>query len=147
LIKKLKIEEKEIILAKPQTFMNDSGNSVSSLLSWYKMKPQDLIVIHDDLDLPFGKIRVRFGGASGGHNGVQSVIDTIKTDKFLRIRLGIGLHHESRQRSHEHTTQYVLSNFDGGESNKVRHMIKETMKAIELITKHGYEAYISKYNK
>src|SRR4051812_5378587 len=89
-IKKIKIKEEEILLVKPATFMNNSGFAVSKVLNYFKVKPEDLYLIHDELDLPFGKIRVRFGGGAGGHHGVESVLEQLKTDKFLRIRLGIG---------------------------------------------------------
>src|SRR5690606_23609229 len=89
-IKKIKIGEDDVLLAKPATFMNNSGYAATHLLSYYKIAPEDMMLIYDDGDLPLGKIRVRFGGGSGGHRGVQNIIDVIGTDKFLRIRLGIG---------------------------------------------------------
>src|SRR4030095_13897014 len=79
-----------IMLVKPTTFMNNSGFAVSKILNFYKIKPEEMIVVHDDMDLPFGKIRVRFGGSAAGHHGVESIIEQLGTDKFLRIRLGIG---------------------------------------------------------
>ena len=138
----------QIILAKPTTFMNNSGFAVAKVLNYYKIPTEDLIVIHDDLDMPFGKIRVRFGGASGGHRGVQSIIETIRTDKFLRIRLGIG-NPKIRNLKLEirNLDQYVLAPFTPTEKNKVKHMIKEAGRAIELILKRGIEIYMSKYNK
>lgn len=140
-----------ILLAKPTTFMNNSGFAVSKVLSFYKIAPFELIVIHDDLDLPFGKIRVRFGGASGGHRGVESIINVLGTDKFLRVRLGIGksgkINDERRTTNGERVSRYVLSTFASNERGKVKTMIKETLRTINLILKHGIEAYMSKYNR
>jgi PTH1 family peptidyl-tRNA hydrolase len=138
-----------LLLAKPATFMNNSGFAVSKVLNYYKIEPTELIVIHDDSDLPLGKTRVRFGGAAGGHRGVQSIIDTLKTDKFLRVRLGIGRptkSHEQRATS-QNLDRYVLAPFGPGERNKVKHMIKGTVQIIELILTHGLETYMSKHNK
>lgn len=79
-----------VVLVKPQTFMNVSGNAVAPALRWYRVPMDRFLVIFDDLDLPFGRIRLRPSGSSGGHNGVASIIDVIGTDRFPRLRLGIG---------------------------------------------------------
>ena len=139
------------MLAKPGTFMNNSGAAVLYLTSYYKIDPQDLTVIYDDLDLPLGKIRIRFGGAAGGHKGVQSIIDKLGTDKFLRIRLGIGHphHHDGKLKegkSHIAVEDYVLQPFAANEKSKVRHMIKEASHSLELIFEHGIDDFMSKYN-
>ncbi len=140
----------DLMLTKPSTFMNESGTAISKVLNYYKIDPQNMIVIHDDSDLPFGKIRVRFGGASGGHRGVQSIIDTLNTDKFLRIRLGIGSPtkvQSSKFKVQSSLDRYVLAPFSAKERNDIRHMIKETVRTVQLILKHGLESYMSKYNK
>lgn len=80
---------KKIIIAKPQTYMNNSGEAVQLLQSFYKIDPEDIIVVYDELDLPLGKIRVRDEGSSAGHNGIKSIIEKLGTDKFMRIRIGI----------------------------------------------------------
>ncbi len=145
--KKIKIGNEEYLLVKPLTFMNNSGFAVSKILSYYKVNLEDMTLIHDDLDLPVGKIRVRFGGGAGGHNGVESVIERVGDDKFLRIRLGIG---DSRKIEGEYKMKnmdnYVLSSFGSNERSKVKSMTKEAIKTIELISKHGIEKYMSKYN-
>lgn len=138
---------RQILLAKPTTFMNNSGFSVAKVLNYYKTPTEDLIVIHDDLDLPFGKIRVRFGGSAGGHHGVESIIEQIKTDKFLRIRLGIGSDARQARLDKRNTEEYVLSNISSNERGKVKSMIREATRAIELILKRGIEVYMSRYNK
>jgi len=83
------INNKKIILAKPQTFMNNSGKAVKALADYYKIKNNNIIIIYDELDLPFGKIRVRNRGSSAGHNGIKSIIQHLNTEDFLRIRIGI----------------------------------------------------------
>lgn len=151
LIKDILLHGEKILLAKPQTFVNNSGISVSNLLSYYKIKPEDLIVVYDDLDLPFGRVRVRFGGAAGGHNGVKSIIDSINSDKFLRVRIGIGHPHKHDGKVKEGKStiaveDYVIANFTSNERGKIKHSIKEATRAIHLILEHGIEKYMSKYN-
>ena len=129
--------------------MNNSGQGVSSLLGKFKLEPKDLIVIYDDIDLPLGKVRIRFGGASGGHRGVQSIIDTLKNDAFLRIRMGIGIdhHNEKEHRDRTQIADFVLDHFTAQEKSKVRHMVKEVHKSLDLIMEHGIDLYFSKYHK
>lgn len=142
---------RSLLLVKPTTFMNNSGFAVSKVLNYYKINPQDLTVIHDDLDLPFGKIRVRFGGGAGGHHGVESIIEQLKTDKFLRVRLGIGesrkINDERRTTNEDRVSRYVLGNISSAERGKIKTMLKETVRTIKLILKHGIEKYMGKYNK
>jgi len=88
-ISEKKIGKEKIILAKPQTFMNNSGKSVKILTRTFNLEPKNLFVIHDDLDIPFGKIKISFGRGSAGHRGVQSIIDEIGTRDFVRFRIGI----------------------------------------------------------
>ena len=82
--------DKDRLLVKPQTFMNVSGKSVNRIVNFYKVKPENLLVVHDDVDLEFGDIRHQFGKSSAGHNGVQSIIDAVGSEKFGRVRIGIG---------------------------------------------------------
>lgn len=82
--------DKDRLLVKPQTFMNVSGKSVNRISNFYKIKPEDLLVVHDDVDLEFGEIKHQFGRGSAGHNGVQSIIDSVGSDQFGRVRMGIG---------------------------------------------------------
>lgn len=90
-IAKVKLGNEDIVLVKPQTFMNLSGKAVKKIVDFYKINPEkDLIVVYDDIDIPLGKVRMRSEGSSAGHNGLQSIIDTIGTDRFMRVRIGIG---------------------------------------------------------
>lgn len=149
--KKVNIKGSAVLLIKPLTFMNDSGNAVAAASSYYKISPEDIIVIHDDLDLPLGKIRVRFGGGHGGHKGVESVIKYLNTDKFLRIRLGIGHphHHEGKLKegkSHIAVEDYVLSVFSSSDKGKVKTMTTQVVKIVDQIMAHGIDLYLSKFN-
>lgn len=98
------IGTEKVILVKPITFMNNSGEAVSDLLRWYKLQPADLLVVCDDLDLPVGKIRLRINGSAGGHNGVDNIIHHLHTNQFPRLRIGIGRPAHQRQQ----TINYVL---------------------------------------
>lgn len=124
---------KKIILAKPQTFMNNSGQTVKSLIAFYKIKNENLIVIHDDLDLPLGKTKISENRGSAGHKGVQSIIDEIGTKNFTRFRLGIkpqqfrGLVHG--------TEKFVLEKFTKDEEKIVKQTIEQTVEAIETVIK------------
>lgn len=101
--------ENRVKLVKPQTFMNNSGEAVSKLKNYYKLDTEDIWVVHDDVDLELGKIKIVLGGSSAGHKGVQSIIDSVGTDQFWRIRVGVG-------RSEQIPTEdWVLMNFDSSE--------------------------------
>lgn len=139
----------DLWLVKPQTFMNNSGIALFSLTTYYKLSTADLVIIHDDLDLPLGKIKIRLGGAAGGHHGVESIIDTLKSDKFIRVRLGIGnLHVQRSERSRQHVDveHFVLEEFIGNEKPKVKQMIKQSIAALELLLEKGLEAAQNQYN-
>ena len=109
-----KIDSEKIIFVKPQTYMNASGKAVASILSFYKVEPQDLIVVMDDVDLPIGRVRIRKEGSSGGHKGIQNIIDSIKSDAFIRIRIGIS--GDIKKENNLETAQYVLDKFSKRES-------------------------------
>ena len=151
-ISKIKIGKTTVTLVLPKTFMNNSGMALSLLTQYFKVKPEEVIIIHDDLDLPLGKIQIRFGGGSAGHNGIESVIEALKTDKFTRIRMGIGhpktriKNKELRIKSDDTVSNYVVSHFAEGEHKDVRNMVKHVQKNLELLLEHGIEAFLSKYN-
>jgi PTH1 family peptidyl-tRNA hydrolase len=98
------IAGRKVILAKPQTFMNRSGQAVVALMAYYKLAVQDVLVIHDDLDVDFGSIKIVHGGGAGGHRGVRSIHDTLKEDRYVRVKVGTG-----RPRFSEDVEDYVLS--------------------------------------
>jgi PTH1 family peptidyl-tRNA hydrolase len=139
-----KIEGENIILARPQTYMNLSGQSVSRLVNKLKLNLDDLIVIHDDLDLPLGRIRIRQGGGSGGHKGMESVIGELGSQDFIRIRIGIG--RPSENASEDEIIGFVLSDFTPEEEQIVKKAIARVSDAIiRLITK-GLETAMNTYN-
>lgn len=124
-----------VVLAKPLTFMNLSGRAVASLVRFFRLRePRRLLVVHDDLDIPLGKIKIKSGGGAGGHKGVSSVIESLGTRDFLRIRLGIGL--EKRPLD---VVDYVLTPFTVEEQDVVQHTLGEASKAVQMILQEGPE--------
>ncbi len=143
-------KKEEIILIRPQTYMNNSGMAVDKLVEYFKIDPSsDLIIVHDELDLPLGKIKVRLGGAAAGHHGVESIIKILGTDQFIRVRLGIGnLKTQSSEHKHAHvnTEKFVLEPFIGSERSVVKHMLKQAVSAAELLIEKGFEYAQNQYN-
>jgi PTH1 family peptidyl-tRNA hydrolase len=135
-------ESCEIILAWPTTFMNNSGEAVVKLLNWFKIKPSDLIVVHDDVALNLGKIRINFNSGAGGHHGVESIIQMLGGEQeFTRLRIGIGPDPGGDIRA-----DYVLKRFAKEEENLVKKIIELSISALEtIITKDVGEA-MNKFN-
>lgn len=104
-------KEKETLLVKPQTFMNLSGTSVRAILDFYKLTPENIIVIHDDIDIELGKYKIATDSSSAGHNGVQNIIDQLGTKEFRRIRVGISKTHEEKESCPISAHDYVLGKF------------------------------------
>lgn len=141
-------ESEKIILAKPKTFMNNSGMAVSLIAKFYKIKPTDIWIINDEADLPLGSLKIRFGGASAGHKGVESIIDTLKNDKFWRFRMGIG---EQKHGLHVRQAKagiedFVLGKFSGQERSKIKDEIKRAVNAIETGLEKGLESAQNQFN-
>jgi PTH1 family peptidyl-tRNA hydrolase len=137
----------KVILAKPLTYMNGSGVAVSLISKFYKIPPGDIWVIHDEIDLPLGGMKIRFGGASAGHKGVESIIEHLGTDKFWRFRIGIGTQHEKvHDKKIRAIDNYVLGEFSEGEKGKAREIIKKSMKAIEDALEKGLEKAMNRFN-
>ena len=135
-------EKKATLYAKPQTYMNKSGDAVKCLLAKFNATVKDLLVIHDDLDLPLGKLRVRHGGSSGGHKGVQSIIDCLADTGFTRIRLGI-----SRTDKPKDVINYVLSDFSKDEKEVLQEAVGKAAEAAEfLLAGNSVEASMNKFN-
>ncbi len=138
------------VLARPQTYMNASGESVSPLMKKLNITPPDLIVIHDDLDLPPGKIRLRLGGGSGGHKGIDSIIARTGTRDFYRIRVGIGrpdtLDKTSLEAKEEAVVAYVLSDFSPEEKKIIDEVIPVVGEAIACLLSEGLTVAMNKYN-
>ena len=119
----------QVILAKPLTFMNNSGHAVQAIMNYYKIHPQDLLVIHDEVDLELGKTKFETGRSSAGHNGVKSIIDLIGTQDFARARVGVG-----KERRGD-TAKFVLNKFGFFEKSKVKDIISNVLEQIDEFIK------------
>lgn len=137
------------ILIKPQTYMNNSGMAVSQIVHYLKIPTEKLIVVHDDIDLPLGKIKIRLGGSAAGHHGVESIIKCLNDDKFIRLRLGIGnikTQNAEHDGSHSNVNDFVTSRFLSSEKPKVKHMLKQSLKALELLIEKGLTDAQNQFN-
>lgn len=134
----------KILLVKPKTYMNNSGMSVNLVTSFYKALSTDLLVVHDDVDLRLGKIRIRRGGGSAGHRGIESILEHIPDGNFWRVRLGIGRPEDVA--GVKGIDDYVLGAFTHQEHAKVRDLIHHAAKAIEDAFEEGLEVAMNRYN-
>ena len=132
----------KVVLAKPQTYMNLSGESIAELLNYYKMDPEEeMIVIYDDISLAPGNLRIRKKGSAGGHNGIKSIIAHTGTDKFKRIRIGIGEKPDKMD-----LADYVLGHFSAADRKLVDDGIKNASEAINIIIEKDINAAMNKFN-
>jgi peptidyl-tRNA hydrolase, PTH1 family len=138
-----KIGKKDVILAKPQTFMNLSGEAVQRLLRFFKIPPEDLIVLHDDLDLPWGKIRIRLQGGAGGHKGIKSIIESLGFDAFVRFKVGIGRPGKGGQ----DPADFVLEPLSGGEREEFKEMVNRNAEAVEILLLEGPQEAMNRFHK
>ncbi|MBA7691688.1 Peptidyl-tRNA hydrolase [subsurface metagenome] len=139
----------EVVVAKPQTYMNRSGQSVSLLVRKFDVSPDDLLVIHDDLDLALGKIRIRQGGSSGGHKGIESIISCLGSQNFIRIRVGIGRPIKNEgftEFSEDEIINYVLSDFTPDEKQAITQVIPRVSEAILCLLTEGPVTTMNRYN-
>lgn len=132
-----------IVLAKPQTFMNLSGKCVAPLYRFHKLKPEDLIVIYDDLDIDPMKIRMKAGGSPGGHNGLKSIDECIGSTQtgYLRVRIGIG------KDAHRDASHHVLSPFSDADLRALDPVLDDVADAVELLVKNDVKTAMNRYNK
>lgn len=130
----------KVVLIKPQTFMNLSGRSVLPAMTFYKLTPADVVVIHDDLDVPFGKVKLKSGGGHGGHNGLRSLVAELGTPDFIRIRVGIG------RPALGDVVDYVLTGFSAEEMKVLPGVIDGAADAVELLLAEGLPKAMSIYN-
>lgn len=132
---------RKVIIAKPQTYMNNSGNAIASLVNWNKIPPGQIIIIYDDLDLPMGSIRIRQGGSSGGHKGIESAIKELGNSDFLRIRIGIGRDPVISSKD------YVLQNIPGDQKQMFLSSTRTAAEAAAEIVAKGLQSSMNKFNK
>ena len=141
------IKGEKLLLVKPRTFVNLSGNPVACLVRRHDIPLSNLLVIYDDLDLPLGKIRLRQNGSSGGHKGMNSIISALGSEEFPRIRVGIGRPQAEEQSvSEDAIVNYVLSDFSPQEEAIIKPVIARVAEAIDCFITEGIEAAMSKFN-
>lgn len=138
-----------VVLLKPHTYMNNSGLSVLLAKEFYKVDGSDMWVVHDDIDLQLGTLRIRNGGASGGHRGIESVMQRLGTEKFWRFRLGVG--HPKRMSEEgkyyiKNVEDFVLQPFSSDERGKVKHLINHSAKALASALEHGLASAMNSFN-
>jgi PTH1 family peptidyl-tRNA hydrolase len=142
LVTDAKVGKNKALLLKPETFMNKSGEAVKSLIT-SKKKAETLVVIHDDLDLPLGKIKISFNKSSGGHRGVESIIKTVKTEGFIRMRLGISGETAGgkikKPQGEEKVIDSILGEFKKSELDDLKKVIKKSVTGLELIISDGWD--------
>jgi peptidyl-tRNA hydrolase, PTH1 family len=137
----IELENARIILAKPQTFMNLSGQAVASLMRFYKIPLDKVLVAHDDIDLPLGTIRIRPGGGSGGQKGLASTIEKLGTQDFPRMRIGIG-----RPSGSQEAAGYVLQEFSNSDEKVLQDVLPQAVEAVKVFITAGLEAAMTRYN-
>ena len=138
MVSKFKLNEEDVVLAKPLTYMNLSGEAVIALMNFYKLKPEDLLIIYDDISLDLGRVRFRDSGSDGGHNGIKSIISHIKSRDFPRLKIGIG------PQPGIPSEAFVLQNFSQDELIKLKEVLKKPL--IEDYLKYGMEKVQNDYN-
>jgi peptidyl-tRNA hydrolase, PTH1 family len=136
----------KVLLAKPKTFMNNSGLAVKIVSDFYRISPDHIWIIHDDIDLPLGSLKIRFGGASAGHRGVESVMEHLGTDKFWRFRMGIGEKRELNDSRMKNVDDFVLGVFSGAEKGKLKDLVRRGVRAVESSLEESLEAAMNKFN-
>lgn len=135
------IQDKAIVLVKPQTFMNHSGAAISQVLKYRNLTNHDLIVVYDELDLPWTALRIKTNGSAAGHNGVKSIITALKTDVFTRVRVGIHPGHPVE------AVEYVLAPFERELRDEVDELVSYTADAVESIVAESANRAMAKYNR
>ena len=144
LISRGMINNHKVILIKPQTFMNLSGRAVSKVVSYYKIPLRDLLIVYDDLNLELGQVRIRKKGSTGGHKGIESIMQYLDSEEIPRLRIGIG---NSSENFNFNYVPYVLSNFNNEERDKIGEVIQLSTDAIKTVIEDGFEKAMRKYNR
>ena len=137
-----RIGERKVLLVKPMTFMNLSGDSVAPVVKYHNSTPAELIVVSDDIDLPVGRIRIRMGGSSGGHNGLKGVIERLGTQDFIRVRIGVGRDPADRSEVISH----VLGKFDPRTRGVMDEVVAAAREAVECLVSNGLETAMNRFN-
>jgi PTH1 family peptidyl-tRNA hydrolase len=136
----------KICLVKPLTYMNRSGESVQAVISWYKLQPELVLVIYDDMDLPLGKTRLRLSGSAGGHNGMKSIVSHLSSQNFSRLRIGIGKPKGAANEDNTDTISHVLGRFSATETKLMTLVLEFVVECLELTLKQGVENAMNRCN-
>lgn len=142
----LALGSKKIRLLKPLTYMNRSGESIQAVTSWYKLPPESVLVIYDDMDLPLGKTRLRLSGSAGGHNGMKSTISHLNSQNFPRLRIGIGKPKDLPNNDDGGTVSHVLGKFSPQEAKLIDPILAFVVECVELTLKQGVEKAMNRCN-
>lgn len=142
LIGDAKIADRKVLFMKPQTMMNNSGTAVAECANFYKIPPENIIVVFDDISLEPGKLRIRRKGSAGGHNGIKSIIAHLGSENFPRIKIGVG----AKPNPDYDLADWVLGNFPKKDIPAVRNAIEDGANALEMLVKGDFEGAMSKYN-
>jgi peptidyl-tRNA hydrolase, PTH1 family len=141
LVAETRLEDSPVVLARAMSYMNESGRPLGELARWYKTPSERFAVVHDEIDLPFGTVRVKQGGGTAGHNGLRSIESHLGTKDFLRVRVGVG-----RPGGHRDAVDHVLSEFDAAERKMLPELLSEAADAVELIIAKGPERAMNEVN-
>ena len=136
-IAEIGIGETKKRLLMPTTFMNESGRCINAAMNWFNLQSNQILIVVDDIDLPVGKIRIRTQGSSGGHNGLKSIINTLGTDNFCRIKIGIGHPSAFSENRKSKTISHVLGSFNSNEKAIIEKILDEVIEGLYLIQNHG----------
>lgn len=137
------LQGERVILAKPQTYMNLSGESIREICSYYKLGAENIIIIYDDIAIPSGSVRIRAKGSAGGHNGMKSIIYQLQTDEFMRLRIGVGA---PKHKDYD-LKDYVLGRFGRDEADDIISAVKSCPDALVMMMRSGANAAASKFNR
>ena len=135
-------ETPRVVLARPRSYMNESGGAVSTLAKFYKVPPERIIAVHDELDIPYGALRIKLGGGDNGHNGLRSMRSSLGTGEFYRVRVGIG-----RPPGRQDPADFVLSNYSATERKELEINVVEAADAVESLVADGLEKTQQRFNR
>jgi peptidyl-tRNA hydrolase, PTH1 family len=135
-------ETPRVVLARPRSYMNESGGAVSTLAKFYKVPPERIIAVHDELDIPYGALRIKLGGGDNGHNGLRSMRSSLGTGDFYRVRVGIG-----RPPGRQDPADFVLSNYSSAERKELEMNVVEAADAVESLVADGLEKTQQRFNR
>jgi peptidyl-tRNA hydrolase, PTH1 family len=141
LIAEVVVAQHKVTLARTTSFMNESGRPLGQLMRFYKVEPSHLIVVHDEIDIPFGEVRIKLDGGTAGHNGLKSIVNHLGTKDFVRVRLGVG-----RPRGRQDAVSHVLDGFSAAERKELPFLITVGADAVERIIEAGLERAMNQVN-